>query len=445
MSDTAEPHVPPGIAGTTAGEISGSVRDLVDAGRLRPGDVLPPIRDLAEGLGVHRNTVAVSYRLLVAAGVAETRGRHGTLIRALPALEAEGGTAPAGQVDLASGNPDPRLLPDLMAAVATMSYSAPLYGVSTTDPALEAWARDTMGADLPHSSFGVTVTNGSVDAVERLLTARLTRGDAVAIEDPCFLASVGTLRINGFRPLPVAVDTEGPTPDGLRRALQDGARAVVLTPRAHNPTGMSRTAARTAEVRAVLAGYPHALIIEDDHFSAISHQPYHRLITEHTSQWALVRSVSKFLGPDLRLAIVASDLDSAAQLNARLRPGTTWVSHLLQRLTATLLTDPRVASRLRQARRAYPQRSATLAESLADNGITVHPPADGVNLWIPLEAESSAVIKRLADQGWTVRDGAQFAATPTSSHNAIRVTTATITPAQARRFAAALAHILREQ
>src|SRR5690606_27526212 len=74
------------ITGQTAAEIFDSVRRLVHAGRLAPGDALPPVRQLASALGVNRNTVASAYRRLVAAGVAVTRGRHGTLIRSSPQL-----------------------------------------------------------------------------------------------------------------------------------------------------------------------------------------------------------------------------------------------------------------------------------------------------------------------------------------------------------------------
>jgi DNA-binding transcriptional MocR family regulator len=219
-------------------------------------------------------------------------------------------------------------------------------------------------------------------------------------------------------------------------------RAVVCTPRAHNPTGANLSARRAAELGAVLEDFPHVLVIEDDHFSAISSQPYHRLAPPITTRWALVRSVSKFLGPDLRVAIVASDVDTAARLSTRLRPGANWVSHLQQRLTADLLDDPDVSAQLKSARRAYAERRATLAQALTSKKIAVTDPADGLNLWIPFERDSAVVVDRLAGQGWLVRDGAQFAATPASPHNAIRVTASTITVDRARRFSAALAKIL---
>jgi DNA-binding transcriptional regulator YhcF (GntR family) len=55
-------------------------RHLVDE-RLEPGDLLPPIRQLALDLGVHFNTVALAYRLLADEGWLELkRGRGATVL-----------------------------------------------------------------------------------------------------------------------------------------------------------------------------------------------------------------------------------------------------------------------------------------------------------------------------------------------------------------------------
>lgn len=50
-------------------------------GTLPPGTRLPPVRRLAEVLGLAANTVAKAYRELEAAGVIETRGRQGSFVR----------------------------------------------------------------------------------------------------------------------------------------------------------------------------------------------------------------------------------------------------------------------------------------------------------------------------------------------------------------------------
>jgi len=51
-------------------------------GDLVPGTRLPPVRKLADELGLAANTVARAYRDLEAAGLVETRGRGGTVVTA---------------------------------------------------------------------------------------------------------------------------------------------------------------------------------------------------------------------------------------------------------------------------------------------------------------------------------------------------------------------------
>lgn len=97
----------------------------------------------------------------------------------------------------------------------------------------------------------IDITSGAIDAIERLLCAHLLPGDSVVVEDPCFLSSINMLRYAGFSASPVNVDSEGMQPDMLEIALQKGARAVILTPRAHNPTGCSLSASRAAQLQEI--------------------------------------------------------------------------------------------------------------------------------------------------------------------------------------------------
>ena len=54
-------------------------RHLVEE-RLKPGDLLPPIRQLAVDLGVHFNTVAIAYRMLADEGWLELKRRRGATV-----------------------------------------------------------------------------------------------------------------------------------------------------------------------------------------------------------------------------------------------------------------------------------------------------------------------------------------------------------------------------
>ena len=428
------------IIGKTALEISDCVRALVQNGTLRPGDSLPPVRELADTLSVNRNTVAAAYQRLAKAGVALTQGRLGTTICAPPqAGEQEGLSIGTALIDLADGNPNPQWLPDAVRVMAGMrSAIGPfLYGDNTILPALREHGHAWFTPDCP-AGWNLELTHGAVDAMERLAAAHLVPGDKVAVEDPCFLGTINALRLAGMQTVGVGIDEAGMRPEALAAALDKGARAVLLTPRAHNPTGWGLTEGRAQALQQVLAAYPDVLVIVDDHFALLAETPYHHPIPASTSRWALVRSVSKGLGPDMRLAFVASDPETAARLRTRLAPGMSWVSHILQAIVAACLASPEVRQMVDHARDQYAMRRQELHAALLAQGIEVPVPTGGFNVWVPLDRfagnqDAKDVAYALAKKGWLVRIGSAFDVDGASQ--AIRVTVSKLQDGQAARFA----------
>ncbi len=398
------------MTGRSASGIAADLRERIERGELRPGTLLPSVRAVAADLGVNRNTVVAAYRQLAQAGLVEARGRGGTRVVDRTTVAQEGYAPDTVLRDVGTGNPDPALIPDPTAALVRSTRPV-LYGEPVIDPGLEAWAREWMADHLAPDDLRITVTSGASDAIERLLAQALQRDDAVALEDPCFLSALHTVRTGGYRAVPVAVDAEGMTVDGLRAALEAGVRAVIVTPRAHNPTGASLSAERAAALRDLLAALPYVLAIEDDHFSLLSRAPLHSVLGPGQRRWARIRSMSKFLGPDTCLAVTASDPDTADGLAVRLTPGTTWVSHILQRMTLALVTDDAVRAHIERAATHYADRNAAFARALTERGLPVTP-GDGLNLWVPLPVPAASVRDDLMRRGWLVREGDPFFLSP---------------------------------
>ena len=149
---------------------------------------------------------------------------------------------------------------------------------------------------------------------------------------------------------------------------------------------------------------------------------------------AVVRSVSKTLGPDLRLAVVCGDEGTVARVAGRLAMGPGWVSHLLQRLVISLWSRPGLDLMLAQATDTYRQRREGLLDALERRGIAAHG-ATGFNVWVPVEAEAP-VLDALADAGFAALSGERFRiATPP----AVRITCAGLEPSEAEAVAEAVA------
>lgn len=428
------------IDGKTANEIFDSIRQHITTGALVAGDTLPPVRDLATVLNVNRNTVAAAYKRLVTTGLALSQGRNGTVIKGVSSPVAlEGGNPDTPLTDLSGGNPAPSRLPDLSHYFAKINKHPRLYGDEVVSPGLKTWATQWMQDVLPGPGE-IDITSGAIDAIERLLCAHLLPGDSVAVEDPCFLSSINMLRYAGYSASPVSVDSEGMQPDMLELALQKGARAVIITPRAHNPTGCSLSAIRAARLQDILSRYPQTLVIIDDHFALLSASPLYPVIAPQTKHWAVICSMSKTLGPDLRLAIVASDPDTSAKLRLRLNAGSQWVSHLLQDLACACLSDENYQRTLVQTQQFYAAQQQKLSQSLQQQGIELAA-GDGLNLWLPLQTHSQSLAFALAKAGWLVREGEVFGINAPS--HGLRITLSTLDDHDITRLAADIHQALK--
>ncbi|WP_449385420.1 aminotransferase-like domain-containing protein [Cellulomonas soli] len=442
-----EDRSPRGIAATVA--------RLVRSGELRAGDRLPTVRDVAARLGVSPATVSGAWQALSAVGMVVSRGRAGTFVLPEPAgwlppryRDMTAGAHPREQprpagaplVDLSTGTPDPELLPPLGPALARVSARTPAaetatYVTAPLVPELERLLRESW----PFPPGRLTVVDGAVDAIGRTLEQVVGFGDRVAVEDPGFPPLFDLLDQLGLERLPVALDHQGMRPDSLAEALDAGAHAVILQPRAHNPTGVSLTATRARELAAVIRRHGlHAQASTDEHTRRDARRPVHVIEDDHSGQIASakdvslgaylpervvhVRSYSKSHGPDLRIAAVGGPVSVIDPLIARRMLGPGWTSRLLQRVLADLLVDGAAVDAVAHARRVYYGRQRALCDALAAHGLQVRP-GDGVNLWLPVLDESTALV-RLEAAGIRVAPGTPFLATAPGDHRPghVRVT-----------------------
>jgi DNA-binding transcriptional MocR family regulator len=428
-------------SGRSASEIAANVETAIREGRLHPGEPLPPVRALATELGVSPATVAAAYRDLRLKGIARGNRRAGTRVTGSPPTSPRPPLAvPAGVRNLLNGSPDPLLLPPLPGiwGSAGAAFSPRMYGHPAVSPRLAAVASQRLEADGIDAA-NLAVVGGALDGVERILGASLRPGDKVAVEDPGYPPLFDLLTAMDLEAEPMAVDESGVRPDALAAAIVAGSSAAVFVPRAQSPTGAAWNSARAVELGRILATAPDLLIIEDDHAGEVAGARA-LSVASGRPRWASIRSVSKSLGPDLRLAVMAGDAVTISRVEGRQALGAGWVSYLLQDTVAELWRDPGVEDLLRRAAAVYANRRGQLIRALANRGIPANG-SSGLAVWVPVADEAGAT-SALLERGWAVAPGERFRI---ASPPGIRIGVATLAAAEIDLLAADLRDSLRQR
>jgi len=207
-------------------------------------------------------------------------------------------------------------------------------------------------------------------------------------------------------PVPVPVDELGLIPAALEAALARDVEAALIVPRAQNPYGSALDAERAAVLCGLLTRRPGLLLVEDDHAGVVSGAPFATLVDASRERWAVVRSMSKMLHPDLRLALMTGDETTIARVEGRQALGTRWVSHILQATVAALLSDPGLASTTTRAAAVYRERRHALLDALTARDVPAHGHS-GLNVWVPVREEGT-MVRALLDAGWFTVAGERF-------------------------------------
>lgn len=417
LADAVADRSPKGIAA--------AVHRLIRSGRLQTGDRLPTVRDLARALNVSPATVSEAWQALAGVGAIQARGRAGTFVRdtvepTRPARYLGIGGAPIAEgINLSTGTPDPALLPPLREAVDRVVARSTSWTTSYLDDPVLPELDELLRRTWPFPPARLTVVDGALDALSRVVEQVVRLGDRVVMENPGFPPLIDLLERAGADIVPVRLDDEGVVPEALHDALALDPVAVFLQPRAQNPTGTSMTVTRCRELADVLAE-SRAVIVEDDHSGDIATGEDVSLGMHLPERTVHIRSYSKSHGPDLRIAAVGGTAEVIDPLVSRRMLGPGWTSRLLQAVLVELLTDPAAIAAVARARSTYAMRSLAVRAGLAREGVT-STTGEGINAWVEVADERSALIT-LAAMGLRVSPGSPFMVDGSPSRH-VRVTT----------------------
>lgn len=443
--DSVEFHISLIERKNLSGESYRQIRRAIIDGRLRPGELLPPTRELAHRLSVARSTVTVAYDRLAGEGFVSFRVGAGTFVnehiaplpdktkgrladgplRPLPiwnSIPLSTAFGAAAQFDFRTGLPDASLFPHdrwrrlLSHQLRSEAVGEGVYG----DPAgywglREAIARHIgVARGVEASADEVTVVSGTQQALDVVARTLLKPGDQVAVEDPGYHLIRWLFESIGVRVSGVPVDQHGIVVDALPRH----ARLVYVTPSHQYPLGVSMALSRR---RALLewAERNDAAIVEDDYdsefrFEARPIEPLQTL--DNSGRVVYVGSFSKTMLPTLRLGFVVAPPSIRAAVH-RAKQVVDWHTSLpLQMALARFIADGGFARHVRKMRNIYRVRHEMITKGLTNefadhlqivpSTVGLHVAAVARNATVD---EVDAVARRASDAGVQVQTLSRFA------------------------------------
>lgn len=431
-------------------DVADAVEGDIAAGRLRPGDRLPPQRDFARTLGIANSTATRVYAELTRRGLVLGEVGRGTFVRAAQdrafAL-AEPTTAP---VDLELSVPSvPAQFPALADGLARMlrpdvlaDALRPLGATGTPDARAASAAVLTRPGWTPDPG-SILFTGTGRQAIAATLAALVPPGGRLGVEELTYPAVRAIAARLGITTVPLDLDDEGLRPDAVAKAHRGGRlHAVYVQPTLHNPTSATMPAERRVELVA-LAGKSGIVLVEDAVWSHLADDPAPPLVAHGPDHTVLIESLSKRIAPGLTLGFAVAPPRLADGLARAIRSGAWTASRFALEAAVGWMRDGTVAA-VSEAKRAD-VRARQEAVRARLEGFRVRTAPDAAMCWwdLPDPWRADTFVAAAAREGIAVTPGAAFAVRPASAPNAVRLGLASPPPDTLAAALATLAHLAR--
>jgi DNA-binding transcriptional MocR family regulator len=409
-------------------QIADALQAAVIDGSLKPGDRLPPQRQLAAQLDVDLTTITRAYDEARRRNLLEGRGARGTYVAA-PKVDL------TSILDLSMNTPPP---PDgvdfddmlkqglsqvLMGADNELLMNYHLGGGSDAERQAGArWLAPMLGQ---LDSGQVLVCPGAQAAIAAVILALTEPGDVILAEPMTYPGLRAAASQFGRRIIAVEADQHGMLPGMLEEACRRHKPGLVyLNPTLQNPTAITMPARRRKELAGV-AQRCKVRIVEDDPYWRLADAPPPPIATFAPERVVYISTLSKCLTPGLRVAFVLMrDPQERERFLAALRSFALMVAPLTAALATQWILDGSADKLLAGVRKEARLRHRMARDILAGRYSGA---GDGLHVWLALPAywNSSQLARAAASEGVAVTPAEAFA-NGSGSVNAIRISLGSI-------------------
>ncbi len=353
--------------------------------------------------------------------------------------------ATAGTVSLLLGHPDPTTLftPEFRAAVERtlalpQALTALQYGNEQGNLALIEFLVDKINRDqgLALTADHLMITAGSTHAVDMIARLYARPGGSVIVEAPTYADSLHIFRDHGVELHAVPMDDQGARVDELERLLKrlaasgHPAKLFYTIPNFHNPTGISLSAPRRAEIVRLAQQYD-LMLVEDDVYRDLGFgaDVLPSLFALAEGKNAIhIGSFSKTLAPGLRLGWLTAAPDIVERF---VTCGTTQMGGGASPFTAQIVADYCRAGcwepHVERLRGLYQDRSDTMLAALEHAmpaGVTWTRPGGGFFIWLtlPENLQAQSIKQAARARGVMVAAGEGYFLDPVDGAHHLRLT-----------------------
>ncbi|TKG71581.1 aminotransferase-like domain-containing protein [Prauserella endophytica] len=403
--------------------IADAVAADIAAGRLQPGQRLPPQRRFARTRGIAASTAARVYTELTRRGLVAGEVGRGTFVRAgLPLVEPALVEPATARVDLERNFPVlPGQAEQLAASLTGLLRSDALgaalrpVGVSGTRTARTAAVRLLSRAGWSPEPERILFSGNGRQAIAAAVSALVPVGGRLGVEALTYPVVKGIAPRLGCTLVPLPTDEEGMVPGALRSV---NVHAVYVQPVLHNPLGVTMSARRRAEFGSVVRELDLP-VVEDTIYAFLRDEP--PLATEAPEHTVVTDSLSKRLAPELTLGFVVPPARFADRVASALRSGA-WTAQGFAIDAATRWIGDGTADAVQNAKRADAARRQQLVrEHLAGFAVRADPAAYHCWWELPAQWRAETFVAAAARRGIAVSPAGAFTVGSGHAPSAVRL------------------------
>lgn len=400
--------------------ITRALESDITAGRLTPGDRLPPHRELAGRLGVNVGTVSRAYAEARRRGLVQGEVGRGTYVTrpSISPLANVAALQSAGPIDLSVNVPPPnppagwrdalRALADAPDLEARLGYGDPR-GSERLRQAGASWLAD-LGVEV--TADELVVCSGAQHAILVALAATVGPGETVVCEALTYPGFIAAARTLGLRVRTVESDERGIVPEAFEAlCLSERPRLLYCMPALQNPTGAVLPEARRRRL-AELAARFDVTLLRDDIQTGIVEDPYPCLSTLAPRHTLSIVSLSKCLAPGLRVAFLAGPGLDLRRAHDAVWSSVWMTSPLGAEIACAWIEAGRAKERGRELTIELGARHAIVARALDGIPFVTRPGAQHLWLRLPAPWDGARFASELERRGVRVSPAEVFLAEP---------------------------------